>query len=94
MTKADIVERIAAATGLTKLETDAVVNGFITTIIEAMKAGEHIEIRGFGTFKVVHRAARPGRDIQNNRMVQIPARHRPVFKASSRFEEVVDEAHR
>jgi len=47
LTKADIVDHIAAGTGLTKVETEAVVDGFIQTVIEALKEGKNIEIRGF-----------------------------------------------
>jgi DNA-binding protein HU-beta len=49
VTKADIVDVIASATGLTKVETEAVVDGFIQTVINAMKEGKNIEIRGFGS---------------------------------------------
>ncbi len=55
VTKADIVNQIAEATGLTKTDTSAVVEGLLTSVISAMRRGEHIEIRGFGTFKVVDR---------------------------------------
>ena len=50
MTKADIVRQIAQATGLTKTDTAAVVDGFIESVVDALQSGEHIEIRGFGTF--------------------------------------------
>jgi len=52
VTKADIVNIIASRTGLTKQETETVVDGFIETVIESLKSGERIEIRGFGTFNV------------------------------------------
>jgi nucleoid DNA-binding protein len=52
VTKADIVDKIASATGLTKVETEAVVDGFIMTVISTMKEGKNIEIRGFGSFKL------------------------------------------
>ena len=62
MTKADIVHVISTSVGLTKVETEAVVNGFMETVIDAMKRGEHIELRGFGSFKVVKRAKRVARN--------------------------------
>ncbi|MCK9410403.1 MAG: HU family DNA-binding protein, partial [Bacteroidetes bacterium] len=52
MTKADIVDVIASGTGLTKVETEAVVDGFIQTVIASLRDGKNIEIRGFGSFKV------------------------------------------
>ena len=91
MTKADIIDRIAAGTGLTKIETEAVVNGFVVTVTEALKRGESIELRGFGSFKVQHRAARVARNPRTNEEVEIPARFVPVFKASREFQRAVDE---
>ena len=63
MTKADIVDHIASGTGLTKVETEAVVDGFIQTVIEALKEGRNIEIRGFGSFIAKKRRAREGHQV-------------------------------
>ena len=82
MTKADIVNQIAEATGLTKTDTSAVVEGMLSSLIEAMQQGEHIEIRGFGTFKVVDRAPRTGRNPKTGEVVKIPSRPMPIFKPS------------
>ncbi len=82
MTKADIVDRIAGATGLTKTDTAAIVEGFLTTVAEALSDDHHIEIRGFGTFKVVRRAPRTGRNPKTGEVVSIPSRPVPVFKPS------------
>ena len=82
MTKADIVNQIAEATGLTKTDTAAVVEGFLASVTSAMQQGEHIEIRGFGTFKVVTRASRTGRNPKTGDVVKIPQRPVPVFKPS------------
>ncbi|MBT4609183.1 MAG: integration host factor subunit beta [Gemmatimonadetes bacterium] len=82
MTKADIVRMIAQSTGLTKTDTSAVVDGFIEAVIEALQEGEHIEIRGFGTFKSVSRAPRTGRNPRTGSEVKISRRRAPVFKPS------------
>ena len=82
MTNADIVNQIAEATGLTKTDTAAVVEGFLASVTSAMQQGEHIEIRGFGTFKVVTRASRTGRNPKTGDVVKIPQRPVPVFKPS------------
>ncbi len=92
MNKADIIDRIAIGTGLTKLETEAVVNGFIHVVIEALKEGESIELRGFGTFKVQHRAARTARNPRTNEELQVPARNVPVFKPSKDFRSTIERA--
>ncbi|PAU95771.1 HU family DNA-binding protein [Fodinibius salipaludis] len=92
MTKADIVDVIASSTGLTKVETEAVVNGFMETVIDAMKRGEHIELRGFGTFKVVKRAQRVARNPKTNEEVIVPEQYVPVLKMSKDFKEAVNES--
>ncbi|MFB6247774.1 MAG: HU family DNA-binding protein [Salinibacter sp.] len=94
MTKADIVDRIAEGTGLTKIETKAVVEGFMTTVKQAMEEGRRIELRNFGVFEVEHRAPRTGRNPQTNEPVPIEARYEPVFRPSDKFEASVDEAHK
>ncbi len=91
MTKADIVEIISANTGITKIETEAVVNGFLDTVIESLKKGEKIELRGFGTFKVVKRAQRIARNPKTNQEVTVPEQHVPVLKVSKEFKQGVNE---
>lgn len=92
MTKADLVDRIANGTGLTKIETEAVVNGFIATVIQALIDGESVELRGFGSFRVQHRAARTARNPRTKEKVEIAERDVPVFKPSKDFREAVNAA--
>lgn len=92
MTKADIIDRISAGTGLTKIETEAVVSGFMTTVIDALVAGESVELRGFGAFRVQHRAARTAHNPRTREKVQVDAHYVPVFKAAKDFKESVDAA--
>jgi len=82
LTKADIVRLIAQNTGLTKTDSAAVVDGFIEAVIQVLERGEHIEIRGFGTFKVVERAPRTGRNPRTGFEVKIASRRAPAFKPS------------
>ena len=90
MTKADIVERIALGTGLTKIETEAVVEGFITTVIEALSEGKGIEIRGFGSFRTRMKKARNARNPKSGESVYVDEHYVPVFKFSKDFKAVVD----
>lgn len=90
MTKADIVDRVAAGTGLTKLETEAIIEGFITTVIEALKEGKGIEIRGFGSYKVKKKNARQARNPKTGEQVFVPAHFVPTFKFSKDFKDIVD----
>ena len=91
MTKADIVDRIAEGTGLTKIETKAVVDGFMTVVAQALHEDERIELRGFGSFSVKRRAPRTARNPQTNEPVHVEARYVPVFNVSRELQESVDE---
>lgn len=90
MTKADIVERVASGTGLTKLETEAVIEGFLNTVIEALKDGKGIEIRGFGSYKVKKKSPRYARNPKSGEKVFVDEHFVPVFKFSKDFKIIVD----
>lgn len=90
MTKADIVDRVAEGTGLTKIETEAVIEGFISTIISMLKEGHGIEIRGFGSFRVKKKKARIARNPKTGQQVYVPEHYVPTFKFSKEFKQIVD----
>lgn len=94
MTKADIVDVISSSTGIAKVETEAVVNGFLNTVIDALKSGKNIELRGFGSFKVVKRAQRVARNPKTNEEVIVPEQHVPVLKISKDFKKAVRSSHK
>jgi DNA-binding protein HU-beta len=91
LTKADIVDHIASGTGLTKVETEAVVDGFIQTVIEALKEGKNIEIRGFGSFKTKKRKGRIARNPRTGEQVQVDEHYVPVFKVSKELKHTVND---
>ncbi len=91
MTKADIVDIITLSTGISKTETEAVVNGFLDTVIESLKEGKNIELRGFGSFKVVKRAQRVARNPKTNEEVIVPEQYVPVLKISKDFKKAVSD---
>ncbi|MBU1100682.1 MAG: integration host factor subunit beta [Bacteroidetes bacterium] len=91
MTKADIVEKIAAGTGLTKLETEAIVEGFLNTVIQSLRDGNGIEIRGFGSYKVKKKNSRYARNPRTGEQVFVDEHYVPVFKFSKDFKQAVDE---
>ncbi|GIV59365.1 MAG: DNA-binding protein [Rhodothermaceae bacterium] len=92
MTKSDIIDRVATGTGLTKIETEAVINGFIAVVKAALRQGERVDLRGFGAFKVQHRAARTARNPRTREEIEVPPQYVPVFKASRELRQDVDEA--
>lgn len=91
MTKADIVDKIAGATGLTKVETEAVVDGFILTVIDALKEGKNIEIRGFGSYKVKKRKGRMARNPRTGEQVMVDEHWVPLFKVSKEVKVAVNQ---
>lgn len=91
MTKADIVDRVAAGTGLTKLETEAIIEGFFKTVIESLMEGKGIEIRGFGSYKVKKKNARYARNPKTGDQVYVPEHFVPSFKFSKEFKNMVNE---
>lgn len=90
MTKADIVEKVAAGTGLTKLETEAIIEGFLNTVIQSLREGNGIEIRGFGSYKVKKKNARYARNPRTGEKVYVAEHFVPVFKFSKDFKAAVD----
>ncbi len=90
MTKADIVERVAAGTGLTKLETEAIIEGFLNTVIQSLREGNGIEIRGFGSYRVKKKNARYARNPRTGEKVFVDEHYVPTFKFSKDFKSSVD----
>ena len=82
MTKAEIVEQVAAQTRLPKQQTAEIVNIFLQSIMDALGTGDKVELRGFGSFRCRQRRPRTGRNPKTGLSVQVPAKMTPVFKAS------------
>ena len=92
MTRAQIAAKISEATGLSKKETEIVVEGFISCVIEALKDNETIEIRGFGTFKNNVKEPRIARNPKTGEKIQLAKRYIPMFKVSKEFKKAVQES--
>ena len=90
MTKADIVERVADGTGLTKLETEAIIEGFLNTVIQSLRDGNGIEIRGFGSYRVKKKNARYARNPRTGEKVFVDEHYVPTFKFSKDFKNSVN----
>jgi len=76
---------------LTKVETEAVVDGFIQTVIASLRDGKNIEIRGFGSFKVKKRKGRVARNPRTGEQVQVDEHYVPIFKVSKDLKAIVNE---
>lgn len=91
MTKADIVDVIAKGTGLTKVETAAVIDGFLATVSYALQCGDRVELRGFGTFCLRERQEKHVPNPRTGEMMHIPHRIVPDFKPSPQLKQLVQD---
>ncbi len=90
MTKAGLIEAVMKAAGLeTKVQAEKVVEALFDTIVKTMARGEEVAITGFGTFRVVKRAARMGRNPKTGESIQIKASVKPKFRAGKGLKEAV-----
>jgi len=80
LNKSELVGRVAEVAGLTKKDTEKVLNAFVEVVQETLGRGEPVGILGFGTFLVRERAAREGRNPRTGQPIQIPATKVPVFR--------------
>lgn len=87
--KADLVDRVADKTNLTKKDVTATVEALFESIQEYLSEEERVQIIGFGTFEVRHRAARKGRNPQTGEEIQIAATKVPAFKAGKALKDAV-----
>ena len=89
MTKAELVDHVAAAVQLPKSQTDAVLTQCLQAIMDTLQAGEAVDLRGFGRFHLRHRPPRTGRNPRTGETLQIPAKAVPTFAAGKAFQERV-----
>ena len=81
MNKTQLIDVVATKTGLTKKAAEAAVNAVNEAITEALKAGDKVQIIGFGTYEVKERAAREGRNPKTGETITIAASKSPAFSA-------------
>lgn len=91
MTKSEIISILAEGTGLTKVETTAVIDGLIATLRYALKRDGHFEIRGLGSFKVVERQARRVRNPNTGEMIDVPAKNTLSFRVATDLKRYVND---
>lgn len=92
MTKANIIDEVAAATGLTKVETEAVFEGIIQSVITSLSNNKRVDIRGFGSFIVKKRSARDAHNPATREVVKLKERFVPTFKVSKILKDRVNKA--
>lgn len=91
VTKFDIVKKVHEITGLSYKETSSVVNNMLEVIKENLKENATIELRGFGTFKVSHRASRVAYKPKGRDKLDIPEKFVPIFKPVKSMKDSVNQ---
>ncbi|MBQ9984746.1 MAG: HU family DNA-binding protein [Oscillospiraceae bacterium] len=89
MNKTELVAAVAEKAGLSKKDAEKVINATVETITAALKAGDKVQLVGFGAFEVKTRAERTGRNPQTKETITIPASKSPVFKAGKALKDAV-----
>ncbi len=90
VTKADLTNLLAEATGLTKADIEVVINGFLYNVMESIQNGDRVEIRGFGSFHAKERDARVVKNPRTLKVVPVDHRFVPVFRPAKFFRESVN----
>src|SRR6266851_1742338 len=90
MTKADLVDKVTSLGDLTRRDGEVIVDTLFDSVIGALKSGDKIEIRGFGSFRTRQRNARTGRNPKTGAKVDVPAKRVPFFKPSKELRDSVN----
>ena len=89
MNKNEFVTAIAEKSGLTKKDAEAALNAYTAVVTDALKAGDSVQLIGFGTFEVRERAARTGRNPHTGETIEIAAAKVPAFKSGKALKDAI-----
>lgn len=90
MTKKEFIGVIAEKAGVSKKDTEAVYDALWASVIESLKAGEKVQVTGFGTFEVRERPARVAKNPRTGESVEVDASKSPAFKASKALKDSIN----
>jgi nucleoid DNA-binding protein len=89
MNKATLIAQIAETSGLERKQAEKALDAFVDTVTSALKAGDKVQLVGFGSFEVKERAAHSGRNPATGETIEIHASKSPVFKAGKTFKDAL-----
>ena len=90
MTKADLIDEVSRLTELTRKDSEVIVETIFESVVRSLRAGDKIEIRGFGSFRTRQRKPRVGRNPKTGDRVEVPAKKIPFFKPSKELKDMVN----
>lgn len=94
MTKAELVDEVARVVQLTKKQAETIVNIVFDSIVDSLRAGQKIELRGFGSFRLRNRKSRTGRNPKTGEKVEVPSKKIPYFKPGKELKELINKTFR
>jgi DNA-binding protein HU-beta len=89
MTKAELIDKIASGTGLSKADASRALDSTLNTVKMALKKGQKVTLVGFGTFSITKRKSRKGRNPRTGEVITIPAAKIPKFSAGKSLKDAV-----
>lgn len=89
MNKTELVSSVAEIAGVSKKDTEQVLNAFFSTVQKTLKQNDKVQIPGFGTFEVRERAARTGRNPHTGETIEIAAAKVPAFKPGKSLKDAI-----
>jgi len=92
MTKAELVDEVARVVQLTKKQAETIVNIIFDSIVDSLRTGQKIELRGFGSFRLRSRKSRTGRNPKTGEKVDVPSKKIPYFKPGKELKELINKA--
>jgi len=92
MTKADLIEEVSRVVEMTRKDSEVIVESILESIVKALREGDKIEIRGFGSFRTRQREGRLGRNPKTGDRVEVPSKRIPYFKPSKELKDLVNSA--
>ena len=90
MTKANLIDEVAKNSVLSKKDAEAIVQAVLDSIVESLKGGGKVELRGFGSFRLRERSSREGRNPKTGEKVFVPAKKVPYFKPGKDLRELIN----
>ena len=90
MTKADLIEEVSRLADVTRRDSEVIVETIFDSIVRSLRAGDKIEIRGFGSFRTRQRNPRVRRNPKTGDRIKVPAKKIPFFKPSKELKDFVN----
>lgn len=91
VTKAQLVDKVASNTEVTKKHAEQIVNTVFESIVDSLRDGDKIELRGFGSFRIRERGSRIGRNPKTGARVAVPSKKIPYFKPGKHLKEMLND---